>query len=372
MKKKGSFIDICNAVILDGKPDGLEIAGYEDQDIMFIKAVAITEGVNANDALFERADLERAKRSFVGKPLKIRYVNENPTGHGYDPKTNTFDEIVKAIGVIHDVEAQFVKPDGTINYYWYDENDDQPGTYQLVVYMGVWQKYYPEIANRLRQLHSEGNLKFSIEAEREFDITPEGYRRCFNIVFNGLAVVKNPAFENARSMVVAELLNEGGKNKMDFEKMYQELSAKYDALVAQNALDVKAKEIAEKALEASEGKVTELSETVVTLQGDLKTAQAERDGYKTTVEQAEKVKVGAERLEKLSKYGEVSKTPDELAEMSKDAYLSLLEETVEGYDPSGQENAENHGVQGAYFNTGKVRTASRKSSLLEFVTGLSQ
>ncbi|WP_336786945.1 hypothetical protein [Paenibacillus sp. MMO-177] len=370
-KKKGTFIDICNAEILTSKPEGLEIAGYDDQDIMLIKAVAITEGVNANDALFERADLERAKRTLVGKPLKIRYVNDNPTGHGYNPKTNTFDEIVKAIGVIYDVDAQIVQPDGTTSYYWSSENEQQEGTYQLVVYMGVWQKYYPEIANRLRQLHATGDLKFSIEAERDYEITPEGYRRCFNITFNGLAVVKNPAFDNARSLVVAELL-EGGKDKMDFEKLYNDLKAEHASLVAQNALDVQAKTTAESALAETNGRVAELSEQLLVKEGELKEATAELATFRSEKEIAEKARVGAERHEKLSKYGEVSKTADELAEMTKESFVDLMAEMVEGYQPSGQENAENHGVQGAYFNTDKPNKGSNKANLLALVTGLAK
>lgn len=371
--KNRLFVDIVRAEILDSKPVGLETAGYEDKDIMFIKAVAIEEGLNANDALFLREDLHRAYDSLVGKPLKIRFVGNDPTGHGYDMNTGKFDEIVKAIGVIYRAEAQLVADDGTLIDVW---GNDIPegGKYQIVVTMGVWQKYYPEIANRLRQLHADGELKFSIEAEREFEITPEGYRRCFNILFNGLAVVKNPAFENARSLVVAELLQEGGKDNMDFEKMYKELSEKYDSLVAQNALDIQAKETAETALKTAENKVVELSEKVVELEGQYKTILAERDNYKSTVEQAEKQKLGAERLEKLQKYGEVAQTADELAEMSKEKFVDVLAEMVENYKPNGQENAEdqNGNVHGAYFNHDKRDKDSRKDKLLAFVSGLAK
>lgn len=369
MKRGSSFIDICNATILSGKPEGLEVAGYDDKDIMYIKAVAIEEGLNGNNALFLREDLHRAHETLRGKPLKIRYVGNNPTGHGYDPNTGTFDEIVKAIGVIYGVEAQVIMPDGTEEYVW---GNDIPegGKYQIVVTMGIWQKYYPEIANRLRQLHSDGELKFSIEAERDQEVTPEGYRKCFNILFNGLAVVKNPAFDNARSLVVAELLNKGGKDKMDFEKMYQELSAKHEVLVKANGVTEQRAEVAEAALTAEQAKVTELSEQVVTLTGDVKTVSAERDTFKTTVENAEKLVVGADRLAKLSKYGEVDKKADELAEMSKEAFVDLLAEMVDGFTPSGQENAEKDGLMGAYHNTDKHNTSSNKQNLLALVTGL--
>lgn len=375
MKGKNLFTDF-KVEILDKKPDNLpknfELAGYNDADMMFMKAIAVHEGVNANGALMERADLNKAKYTFVGKPLKIRFMNNNPTGHGYDAKNNTFDELVKNIGFIYDAEAQVVMEDGTVETFW---GDDIPegGKYQIVVYMVMWQKYYPQIALRLRQLHTDGDLNFSIEAERDFEITPEGYRKCFNILFNGLAVVQNPAFEGARSLMVAELLEKEEIRIMNFEELYKAEMAKNENLVKEKALAEQAKETAEKERDNAVKELATVKEQLLSKEGEIKTVVAERDTYKTTVETAEKDKLGKERLTKLQKYGEVSKSEQELAEMTQTDFLVVLEEMIDNYKPTGQENAEkdNVGIVGVpRHNTGLPEDIDARKTLLSMVEKL--
>ena len=160
---------------------------------------------------------------------------------------------------------------------------------------------------------------------------------------------------------------------MDFEKLYNELLEKYNAQSGELKLAQTAQETAEKALKEANDKVTELSEKVATLEGDLKTVTAERDSFKSTVEKAEKEKVGEERLTKLKKYGEVAQTVEELAEMSKEKFVDVLAEMVENYKPTGTEHAEDQTeVHGAYFSNDKNDKSSRKDKLLAFVSGLAK
>lgn len=366
------FQNITSTRLLDKKPEGLEIAGWDDRDIMFIEAVAVHEGVNGNDALMERADLNRAYDSFRGKPLKIRFLNNNPTGHGYNQQTGEFDDLVRAIGTIYSAEPRIVTADGEIISQWRDNFLEEEGQYQIVVYIGVWQKYYPEIAMRLRQLHASGELAFSIEAEREFEVTPEGYRRCFNILFNGLAVVKTPAFEDAKSLMVAELLKEGGKNNMDFEKLYNEAKARNEELAGLLATEKADKEKAQGELAQTQTKNTELSEQLLEKDGEVKTISAELKTFKDEKELAEKKATGEQRLTKLKKYGDTDKTADELAELTKEAFVDILAEAVENFSPTGQENAskDDDGIVGAYHNTDAREKSNDKDNLLGIVTGL--
>lgn len=330
--------------IVDKKPEHIEIAGYDDRDIMLIRAVAVHDGVNANGALFLRDDLERAQDTLVGKPLKIRFVGNQPTGHGYNPETDTFDELVKCIGFIHS------------SYGYLNEEN---GRYEIEVWICMWQKYYPEIAAALRQLHAEGNLKFSIEAERDFEITPEGYRRCYNINFTGLCVVKNPAFAGARSKMVAEILNniEGGIT-VDFEQKYKEEVAKNEALANELASAKQLLEDATKKLETVEGELASVKEELATTVGALKEVTAERDALKSAQEQAEKKALGEERQAKLAKYG-VKKSADELAEMTKEQFIDELAAAVENYTP----------VVGGYYSNEGHDTVDNKSKLLNIVRG---
>jgi hypothetical protein len=373
--------------ILNKRPERLkdiEIAGLNDPDIMFIEAFAVGEGVNANNALFMKDDLEKAERTFVGKPVKIRFINNDPTGHGYDKTTGTFDEIVKAVGYIYDAWGSYYDNEGN----WLSK--EEGGTYKVKVYMAIWQRYYPEIALRLRQLHDTGDLKFSIEAEREFEITPEGYRKCFNIIFNGLAIVKNPAFENARSLMVAEILKEGGNRDMD-EKALKELMKKMmknmnmdmseTASIEEMATAIEAKFgdlgqnittlTSEK--ETAETALTTVKEELVTVKGELAEKSAKLDTLTQEKEVAEKTKLGEMRHSKLAKYGEVVKSKEELSEMSGEAFVALLEEAVDNYKPTGTENSSTEdNITGVVFETGKVDKASRKEKLLGLINGLSK
>jgi uncharacterized protein with von Willebrand factor type A (vWA) domain len=172
--------------------------------------------------------------------------------------------------------------------------------------------------------------------------------------------------------MVAELLNEGG-NKVDYEKLYNELLGKNETLSNDLTLANKDKEVAEKERDEVRNSFTEVSERLVETEGTLKGVTAERDSFKGQIEKAEKEALGAERLTKLQKYGEVIETAEELAELDKEAWLTRLEDAVANYKPDGKgrENAEDKtpvGVKHEKLDTTKKK--NRKGELLQLVEGL--
>lgn len=369
MEKK-TFIDFQGEILTD-KPANFEQASVYDKDIMFIKAVAIEEGLNLNNALFERAELHKSLNSLTGKPLRVLLKEGQPTGHGFNPQTGKFDKAVEQIGYIYNAEAEVVSPNGEVKHVSYDsfhELDIHDGKYRIVVYIAMWQGIYPEVAKTLRTLHKDGELAFSIEATRDYEILDDGTRRCFDILFNALAVVKTPAFENARSIMVAELLNtfeQGGTKSMDFEKLYKDEVAKTASLET---------EVASASAKATDltAELAELRGTVAEKDAEIASVVAERNSLKVVVETAEKVKVGAERFAKLSKYGEVPKSEEELAEMTKEDFVETLIEAVEAYKPevaSAKENSED--LIGVDFSA-KKSPADNKAKLMGLLTGFSK
>ena len=344
--------------ILPKLTDKMETAGYSDLDIMAIQAVIVYEGISddSRQLLIEKADLEKAIDSLDGKPVRILFDGENPTGHGYNQDTQTFSPLVANIGFIH--------------WAWGKTNEEENNRYEAVCDMVIWQKYYPEISNRLRQLHQSGELKFSFEMERDFEMTPEGYKKLFNIHFTGVAIVKNPAFEQTRSLLVAELINEGGRKNVDeLLKLLGTLKETIGTEIAEQfktnlgILNEKITTLqAEK--EVSLNTITDMKSEIAEKDGVIKTIEAERDEFKGTVEIAEKSKLGAERTEKLKKYGEVKQTETELAEMTKDEFVAVLEDVVCNFKP---EIASGVGVK--YEKVGGA-VADRKKSLLGLIEGL--
>lgn len=306
------------APVRDGKP--FEVAGWSDKDLMYIRAVAVREGVNLNGARFERDDLERASDGFSGKPIRILFDNNNPTGHGYDRTTNTFSELVKDIGVIE------------WSYGYINPDDD---TYEIEVFGVIWQKYHPEIAMRLRQLHRDNNLKFSFEAILDYEVMSDSTRRCFNINFTGLTVVENPAEPKAKSVMVAELLKEGGYiMEEQLKKALEELASVKTELAT-------AKKEAEEVASLRE-EVANLNGTVKTLTAEKEALTAERDTLKSAAEQAEVAKKGEERKAKLAKFGEVAETAEDLGKLTAEEFVTKLEAAVENYKPTA--TTENAGV----------------------------
>lgn len=366
--EKNTFIEF-KGEILSERPKNFEQASVYDKDIMFIKAVAIEEGINLNNALFERTELHKSLSSFTGKPLRILLKEGKPSGHGFNPMTGKFDKEVEQIGYIYDVSAEVVSINGEVISVTYDdfhELDKYDGKYRVVVHIAMWQGLYPEVSRTLRDLHENGELAFSIEATRDYELLENGVRRCFNILFNALAVVKTPAFENARSIMVAELLNtqeQGGTKSMDFEKLYKDEVAKTASLETEVA------SLSEKVTDLS-AELAELKGTVAEKDAEIASVQSERDSLKQVVETAEKERVGEERFVKLSKYGEVAKSKEELAEMTKEDFVETLIEAVEGYKPevASANSNETDDIIGVNFHK-KKENAGNKEKLMGLLTG---
>lgn len=347
--------------ILPNITEKMELAGYDDRDIMALKAIAFHSGVNENNAIILKDDAIRSVNTLIGKPLRILFDGLNPTGHGYNRQTNKFSKAVTNIGFIH--------------WAYIDIDENNPDEYNVIVEVAVWRKYFPEITNRMRELHQAGELFFSIESEREFEITPEGYRRCFNILFNGLAVVQSPAWTESKSLMVAEILKEGGKSNMDeIMKLLEGLKDTLSTEVAEQfksnlgVLNDKIADLTGK-LETAETERDNAKEELATANGTIKELEVDRDKFKEIIETAEKEKNGNERLEKLSKYGKVEKTATELAEMDKESFVTLLEEMVTNYQP--QENADDEDAIGVKFEKINKNSSDRKAKLLGFVEKLS-
>lgn len=356
MKNKALKLNIIGE-ILPKITDKMENAGYNDRDIMAIRAIACYEGVNSNDALLERDDLEKAVQTLIGKPVRILFDGANPTGHGYNKETKTFSKLVANIGFIQ---------------WAYGEVNEQTGRYEVIVEICVWQKYYPKISHRMRELHRLGELNFSIEAERDFETNHEGYRRCFNINFTGIAVVQCPAFQEAKSLMVADLKQQGGLKMENLQEILKNIKENVGAEIAEQfnnhlgLLNAKITEF-EDNLKKAKNELTTAKEEIAEKDGVIKSLTADRDKYKDIVETAERQKLGQERLEKLQKYGKVEKTANELAELEKETFVDLLEKMVINYNPS--EVAEQDGV-GVHFENPSKKKVDNKTKLLNFLEGL--
>lgn len=344
------------AEVLDKPTQRMEQAGLSDYDIMAIRAVAIYEGVNLNNSLFEREELQKSVNTLIGKPFRILFDGVNPTGHGYNMYTGKFDPLVTNIGYID---------------YAYGAVNEETGLYEIIVEIGMWQRYYPEIANRMRQLHRERNLKFSVEVDRDFEITPEGYRRCYNLTFRGLTVVQNPSFENAKSLLVAEILNEGGKQRMDeIMKLIEEVKGTISTEVAEQFSSHLG--VLNSRIETLESELLSEKEQTISLKGELakkdseiEVLEQELKAFREEKERAEKEALGKERFEKLSKFGEVDKTVDELAEMSKEQFVDLMAVMVENYKPElASANSE---IATPVYKVNKQQEKDRKEQLLQMV-----
>jgi len=365
MQKEKITLEFTGSV-LESITENMELAGYNDKDIMAIRGVACYEGINKNGALLERADLQKSVDSLSCKPVKIRFVDNNPTGHGLNLKTGKFDKLVQRIGFINyawgslntdDLSDEEIRADFDKDF------SERKGIYEIKFEAVIWQKDFPNICKRLRELHDNGNLKFSFEMERDFIITDEGYKKCFNIHFTGIAIVDNPAFPEAKSLMVAEILNKGDKIEMDeLKKLIEAMSANMSTEIAEQfnqnlgALN--------NSIETLKSENADLKVEVAEKTGELADAKAELDNVKTELaefkskeEKAEKQKVGTERYEKLKKYGEPIKTVDEIAELTKEEFADLLCEMVDSYVPDEMSSI------GVPFTKQKSETSSKEKLL---------
>lgn len=281
------------------KDHDLELAGYDANDLLVIEGVAFHSGTNANGAVIFKEDAKKDITTMIGKPLRVLWQGK-PTGHGYNKMNNTFDKDVMNIGYIHNADII----DG--------ENDEYKAEVQAI----MWKKYYPEIAEKLIELDKEGELKFSIEAERKIEILKNGDRRCFDNNFTGLAMVANPAWDKSKSFMVAE--DETTESSSDAPKGGNNASSTKTDTNGQ--VDVKDKE----ALINAKLQLIESQKANDNLTKELLKYQKIAKDY----EIKEK---GQERLTKLSKYGEVKDSVEELGNLSDIDFVNKLEALVDEY-----------------------------------------
>lgn len=278
------------------KDHDLELAGYDANDLLVIEGIAFHSGTNANGAVIFKEDAKKDITTMIGKPLRVLWQGK-PTGHGYNKMNNTFDKDVMNIGYIHNADII----DG--------ENDEYKAEVQAI----MWKKYYPEIAEKLIELDKEGELKFSIEAERKIEVLKNGDRRCFDNNFTGLAMVANPAWDKSKSFMVAE----------DESTDTQETQPKETAEPIKSELTTRSIKDKEDLID-TKLELIELKKTNGNLTKELLKYQKIAKDY----EIKEK---GQERLTKLSKYGEVKDSVEELGNLSDIDFVNKLEALVDEY-----------------------------------------
>lgn len=312
-------VDIINLEKVD-----CEFSGKDSDDLMYVRGFATHEGVNANGTKFRREILQKTYNSLIDKPLRILtdFYN-NPTGHGFNKKTKTFSKNIINIGHIIKVTPVIVGADEQILCEVNSLTDELPeGNYRLLFDAVLYKEYYNEIAEVLVDLHNSKQLKFSIESNISYELSENNIKDCTDIKFIGLSIVKNPAFEKAFSILVAE---EERKelDDLDYEKLYNEIKEQFDVLVAE-----KETLIAEKiTLETASQELVVVKENLEaemviknTQITDLSVEVAELNTFKTKFETSEKEKVGNERLATLKELGETELTSQELSEMDELAF----------------------------------------------------
>ena len=343
------------------KFEHIELSESTDQDLMRIKCFGCHEGINENGTEFPREVLKESYRTFIDKPIVISADSKNmPTGHAYDHKRKRFiEEKRKYIGHIIDAYPCIVTQDGEIILISDDEEITADGEYRIICEFVVYKRYMSEIATALEMLHNNDNLNFSMESIVDYYLSEDGVKHCTKIQFTALTIVKNPAFKNSISLEIAER----EETLMDFEKMYEEASARIETLIQEKTKWENDYEVVVREREVKETEVTSLKEELAEVKAELAEANATIENltpYKEKVENAEKLEVGNQRFEKLSKYGEVAKTAEELAEISKEEYADMLLEMAENYKPvNGTE------VIGVPFVDSKA--PNRKNELMEIL-----
>ncbi len=348
----------------------VDVGSVKDSDLLNILCFATHEGINLNGTEFSRDILMKCYASFVDKPLvMVSSASGEPTGHGFNFLTRKFDEKDrKYVGHVKSATPCIVKADGGFTELSevkdVSEFASAEGEMRVMCELVVYKYYLNEVADTLVRLHNNGNLMFSMEGLMDCAISDDGIRHCTDIQFTGLAIVKKPAFENSYSLEVAEDEKEGGK--MDYEKAYNDLKAKYDALLEKyNALNGGSKK--EDKGEGSGGsggsggggkkagfaeidaeKYTALLEELAS----VKIEMAELKPYKEAAIAAEKKAVGEKRHAKLEKIGYTEKGVDELAEMSAVEYAELLEASIDTEKPAEKEVGEDNSVGVVFHNSG--------------------
>ena len=313
----------------------VEFASIEDADLLRIRAYAVTEGENLNGTIFPRKILFLAYKTFIDKPVVIVPNKDDlPTGHGYDFKKNTFDinkrknigHIVNAFPVLVDQNGEYIEVYGVEDLNNYPDRE-----LRIIVDAVIYKNYYSDIVDKLQYLHNTGSLSLSMESVISAINTEDNGKVATDVSFTGLAIVDKPAFVNSKSIALAEKEEE----EMDYEKAYNELLEKYNALKEEAECKGSDKKKKKSNSEEENAEVTNIKEELAGVKAELAEANATIESlkpFKEKVEVAEKKALGEERAEKLKKLG-VEKDATELAELTKEQFADELIVAAENFKP---------------------------------------
>lgn len=299
-----------------------EFSSSEDSDDLNIVGFIASNDVSKNDFYLSGQMLQSGAPTFNGRPLRIlpNPLTNKPTGHGFNKETGNFSKNVINIGRIDYAWLVKVDENGQPSEEWQFDPSDNDQDLRIAFNAKMWKEYYPELAEQLILLHERGELKFSFEARVGYETNEQGIRIATSFRGTGLAIVENPAFDTATSLLVAEQDTGEGENRMDYEVEYNKINGLYETVVAE-------KSTLETTVSELNAKVTGLESELATANTQLATKVSEVSQKDTELaellevkgkfEVAQKEKLGESRKTQLKAYVEtVEKTDIELAEMS--------------------------------------------------------
>lgn len=271
-----------------------EIAEEKDHvDVTYILASSVPNG---NGALFTKEELEENGSSIVNTPLIIvpSWEDGSPTGHSIEdfPKIG-WD--AKIIGT--HIASELIEEDGTTH---------------LKTTARVWKIRYPEIAQTLVNLHTLGNLKFSMEASYKEQEVNGTVRTLKGVKFIGSAAVDDPANPYSYSLEVAKRKQEGGLS-MNLEQALQKIGELEGELKIEKA-----------AKETAENTAKEIQTSLETANKTIDTLKTEVADFQNKEKEAKENELASNRLAEMEKY--VTYTEEEKA--AKKLVFASMDESV--------------------------------------------
>jgi hypothetical protein len=271
-----------------------EIAEEKDHvDVTYILASSVPNG---NGALFTKEELEENGSSIVNTPLIIvpSWEDGSPTGHSIEdfPKIG-WD--AKIIGT--HIASEVIEEDGVSH---------------LKTTARVWKIRYPEIAQTLVNLHTLGNLKFSMEASYKEQEVNGTVRTLKGVKFIGSAAVDDPANPYSYSLEVAKQKQKGGIS-MNLEQALQKIGELEGELKNEKA-----------AKETAENTAKEIQTSLETANKTIDTLKTEVDDFQTKEKEAKENELASNRLAEMEKY--VTYTEEEKA--AKKTVFASMDESV--------------------------------------------
>lgn len=291
----------------------------EEKDYIDITYILASSVPNGNGALFTKEELEAKGSTIVNTPLIIvpSWEDGSPTGHSIEdfPKIGWDAKII-----------------GT---HIASETFEENGITHLKTTARMWKIRYPEIAQTMVNLHTLGQLTFSMEA-RYSDVEVNGTTRTLKGVnFIGSAAVDDPANPYSYSLEVAKRKHEGGIG-MNLEQALQKIGELENELKVEKA----AKEAEKTAKETALTESATLKESLATANSTIDSLNTEVATFKQKEKETAENELATKRLEEMAKF--VSYTDEEkaakkiaFASMSEDVFALILE-TAQKNKPAGQ------------------------------------